>query len=494
MFRTLRARLSASLLMMILLLAGFAAAVLFKTQRLHLAEVQQKVNLDVARHIVDERLLILDGGQVDAEALDHVFHMLMVVNPSIEVYLLDTDGKVLAYSAPEGQVIANRVPLEPLGRLLEPDPELPILGLDPRHPDTPQPFSVATVTGPGGHQGYLYVIVGSEPYRSAAEMLHNSYALRVGAITLGAGLMAALLVGLLFFRWQTRRLNALSRVVDKFRAGGFKEVVPLGTDSTGDDDFVRLERSFGDMMRRTVDQLEQRERADRERRELIASISHDLRTPLASLQGYLETLQLKRHKLSDEERERHLNIALRQASRLSTLIGELFELSKLDSGRMEIHLEAFPLAELLQDVVQKLEPATRAKNVRLEVSIPESPTSVYADIGLMERALTNVIDNAVKYSRSGGLVRVDLRATGSNLQVAVHDDGPGIPPEDLPRVFEPFYRVSTARHTHPEGSGLGLAIAQGILRLHHTVIRADSRPGEGAEFRFDLPVHAPPGT
>lgn len=491
MFRTLRARLSASLLLIILLLAGFVSAVLFKTHRLHLAEVQQKVNLDVARHIVDERLLILDGGEVDAEALDHVFHMLMVVNPSIEVYLLDRDGEVLAYSAPEDQVIARRVPLEPIRRFLEPDAELPILGFDPRHPDTPQPFSAATVEGPDGRQGYLYVIVGGEPYRGVAEMLQGSYTLRVGAITLAGGLIAAFIVGLLFFRWQTRRLNTLSRAVDEFRAGGFNKVVPLGTNSRGDDDFDKLERSFRDMMRRMVDQLEQKERADRERRELIASISHDLRTPLASLRGYLETLQLKRDTLSPEERERQLSVALRQAGRLSVLIDDLFELSKLDSGHMEMHLEAFPLAELVQDVVQKLDPAARAKNLRLEVSIPESPTPVHADIGLLERALTNVIDNAVKYSRPGGCVRVELRASGSILELAVHDDGPGIPPGELPRVFEPFYRVSTARQTHPEGSGLGLAIAQAILRLHDTAIRAVSRSGEGAEFRFDLPIHLP---
>jgi signal transduction histidine kinase len=171
------------------------------------------------------------------------------------------------------------------------------------------------------------------------------------------------------------------------------------------------------------------------------------------------------------------------------LIEELFELSKLDSGHMEMHPEIFPLGELVQDIVQKLEPSAGAKNVRLEVAIVESATPVRADIGLMERALTNMIDNAVKYTPPGGHVHVDLRATGSKLQLSVHDDGPGIPPEELPRVFEPFYRASAARHADAEGSGLGLAIAQGILRLHDTVIRADSRPGEGAEFRFDLPVH-----
>lgn len=488
MLRALRAKLSLALLLMILVLAAFVSVVLFTTQRLYLAEVQQKVNREVARHIVDERLLLLEGGRVDTEALDHVFHMLMVVNPSIEVYLLDTEGEVLAYSAPEGRVIAERVPLEPIRRLLEPDAELPILGVDPRQPETRQPFSAAAIERPGGLAGYLYVIVGGEPYRSAAELLRSSYALRLGAAVLAVGLIAALLVALLFFRWQMRRLTRLSRAVDRFRAGRFKEVVSIGPSSTGDDDFDRLERSFRDMMQRMVEQLDRIQRADRERRDLIASVSHDLRTPLASLRGYLETLQLKRRSLSAEERERYVNIALRQAGRLSTLIEELFDLSKLDSGRVEMRPEIFPLAELIQDVVQKLEPKARARNVRFEISLPASATSIHADIGLMERALTNVIDNAVKYSRPGGRVRVDLRASGPNLSVSVHDDGPGIPREELPRVFEPFYRGSTARRGGTEGSGLGLAIAQGILRLHETVIRAESHPGEGAEFCFDLPA------
>lgn len=487
---TLRARLSVSLFLMILVLAAFVAATLFVTQRLYLAEVQQKVNRDVAGHIVDERLLFREDGTVDEQALEHVFHMLMVVNPSIEVYLLGNDGEVLAYSAPEGRAVAERVPLAPLRRFLAPDAKLPILGFDPRHPQAKQPFSAAPIETPRGRRGYLYVIVGSEPYRSAAELLASSYALKLGAIVLGAGLLAALLVGLLLLRWQTQRLTALSRAVDDFRAAGFKQPTAFEPARRGDDEFDRLERSFADMMQRIVEQLDRIAHTEAERRELVASISHDLRTPLASLRGYLETLQLKSRSVSPAERDRHLSVALKQASRLSKLIEELFELSKLDSGHMEMHPEIFSLAELVQDVVQKLEPTARARGIRLEARIPEHATPAYGDIGLMERALTNVIDNAIKYSRPAGSVRVRLRVSGPHLSLSVHNDGPVISAEELPRVFEPFYRSMGARQANAEGSGLGLAIAQGILRMHDTVIRARSEPGEGTEFVFDLPAYA----
>jgi signal transduction histidine kinase len=171
------------------------------------------------------------------------------------------------------------------------------------------------------------------------------------------------------------------------------------------------------------------------------------------------------------------------------LIEDLFELSKLDAGRMQLHPEVFSLAELVQDVVQKFEPAASARRVRLEAKLPESATAVLADIGLMERALGNVVDNAIKYSQPGGRVRVELDARKGHLHLSVRDDGPGIDAAELPRIFEPFYRSTRARQAHSEGSGLGLAIAQGILHLHHTVMRAHSRPGAGTEFGFDLPAH-----
>lgn len=490
MFRTLSARLSVSLLILIVLTAVFTSAVLFRTQRLYLAEVQQKVNRDVARNIVNERLLFREGGRVDTDSLDHVFHMLMVVNPSIEVYLLDERGKVLAFSAPEERVVAERVPLEPIRRFLSGDAELPILGPDPRHPGSREPFSAARITGPDGSAGYLYVIVGSEPYRGVAEMIRSSYAFRLGAVNLVIGLLAAAVVGVVFFRWQKWRLGRLRRAVDEFCDKGFREVVPVVTDARGNDDIDRLERSIEHMMLHLVDQLERLERADRERRDLVAGISHDLRTPLASLQGYLETMKLKRRKLSSDERERHLNVALRQAERLSTLISDLFELSRLDSGHMEMYPEAFPLAELVQDVVQKFAPTAHAKDQELSLSIPDAPTTVHADIGLMERALSNVIDNAIKYTEPGGRVRIGISVENSHLRLSVADEGPGIPQEHLSRIFEPFYRTPAARRSDSDGSGLGLTIAQSILHLHGAGMKVDSRPGEGTEFRFELPIDA----
>jgi PAS domain S-box-containing protein len=227
------------------------------------------------------------------------------------------------------------------------------------------------------------------------------------------------------------------------------------------------------------------------RRDLIANVSHDLRTPLAALHGYLETLLVKGAGLTSEQRAGYLETAVRQSERLGTLIGELFELVKLDFRGFEIHPEPVQLGELAQDVLQKFGLLAEAKQVALKAEIGPGLPSVHADMGLMERVLENLIDNALRHTPAGGVVSVAVSPSGAQVRVRVADTGSGIPAAEIPRIFERFYRVDKSRARGTGGAGLGLAIVKRIMDLHAAGVEVESVPLKGAAFSFSLPATTP---
>jgi signal transduction histidine kinase len=232
--------------------------------------------------------------------------------------------------------------------------------------------------------------------------------------------------------------------------------------------------------------LEELKHTDDLRRELIANVSHDLRSPIASIRGYLETVIMKEDQISVEERSKYLNMILSSSVMLSHLVEELFELSKLDAHQIKVNPEAFSMAELVHDVVMKYKPQAEKSGVQLEVAKPPQPYIVYADIGLIERALSNLIENAIKYTPEKGTVKVVLNEEGKAIVTTVSDTGTGISPDDLPNVFDRFYRGQKDKMRDPEGTGLGLAIAKKILELHESDIQVESQLNLGTKFYFAL--------
>jgi len=223
------------------------------------------------------------------------------------------------------------------------------------------------------------------------------------------------------------------------------------------------------------------------RRDLIANVSHDLRTPLVSIRGYLEVLAAKGDDLEAAKRRSYLDTAVRQTEHLGTLIDELFELAKLDFKGMTLQRETFQLAELASDVLQKFQLMADGKRVRLHLDAPSRVPPVHADLSLIERVLDNLVSNALKHTSSGGCVSLTIGADERAAKVCVVDDGAGIPLADLPYIFDRFYRASRGSDSSASGTGLGLAIAKRILELHGGSIVAYSA-GEGAAFRFELPL------
>ncbi len=488
MIRTLYARLALVLVVLFISIGLLYALISTSSTRHYLQEVSQQFNKDLARNLVADRNLV-EEGRLNEAALKETFHQYMVINPSIEIYLLDLAGNILSYSADPGKVKRRQVSLGPIRSFLSGDRGYPLLGDDPRSHDRRKAFSVTPVPSAENAQGYLYVVLRGEEYDSVDRMIQESYFLRLSGWAVVASLGFGLLVGLVVFHILTRRLHRLAAVMDAFQGSNFTAHLPYaGKQAAAADEVDRLGATFDRMAERIVAQFHRLQENDALRRELVAHVSHDLRTPLASLQGYLETLTLKDAELSAEERAEYLRVALRHGERLTRLVAELFELAKLDAKETTPHREPFALAELVQDVVQKFNLRATQHGIRLTAAPARELPFVNADIALTERVLENLLANAFNHTPEGGEVRISLGRREGAIVIGISDTGSGIAEADLPHIFAPFYRADTNRPHDDEHAGLGLAIAKRIVELHGGEIRVESQPGAGTTFSFSLPV------
>jgi signal transduction histidine kinase len=491
MFRSLYAKLALALLGLLALVGGLLVVVSVTSTELYLQEANQKLNRTLADLIVSEKDLMREGAVNSAAAKD-LFSMLMAVNPSIEVYLLDPRGAILSYSADPGRVKRAAVDLGPVAAFLGGKQAYPILGDDPRSPHGRKIFTAARVPRSGPLEGYLYVILGGESYDTALQKLQGSYILRLSLWVTVVSLFVAAGAGLALFAYLTRRLRRLDAAMSAYAEGKAFEGLDLPAPGGGrSDEIGRLATTFRIMAGRIEQQVASLRNADALRRELIAGVSHDLRTPLATLQGYIETLLMRDGVLSTEERRKYLEIAIRHCVHLSKLVAGLFELAKLETGEMRIRQEPFSIGELVQDVVQKFQLAGRERGLQVTTNADAAIPFVSADIALIERVLENLMENAVRYTPPGGTVSVHLRSRGQAVDVAVSDTGAGIPAGELPYIFDRYYRADRGRKDRTGHAGLGLAIVRKILDLHGAGISVVSEVNKGTTFTFSLPIHAP---
>jgi len=443
-------------------------------------EITQKNSASLATHLVKESG-IMEGDTLNSERLAQLTKTLAMTNPGVEIYLLDDLGDII--SASESLSIL-RVDLKPLRKFLTGKPSYPILGTDPRR-NKKAIFSTAAL--PGG-EGYLYVVLNNDLQNSIMRSVQASTVLRLSLWGSLVTVILLLLGAMLGFTLLTKRLRRLRTAMNAFRRNDFRvSTLSLASRPAGGDEIDDVQAVFRDMTSRISEQIEALERADRQRRDLITNISHDLRTPLAALQGYLEMLSLRRDRLSREEQESFLKAAWKHGERLDKLIAQLFELSTLDAEAELPRLETFPVNELVQDIAMKYQIHAREKGVVLRVRGVRDLPFVRADIGLIERAIANLVENAIRHTPAGGCITLALRQRGARVEVEVQDTGEGIPEAVLPHIFERFFQ-GYSRARSGTGAGLGLAITKRILELHGQSIRVESRPGEGARFWFGLPI------
>ncbi|MDO9328873.1 MAG: HAMP domain-containing sensor histidine kinase [Pseudomonas sp.] len=482
---TLTQRLSLVFAILLLVCCGTSAWMQVRSNKMHELEVVQGLSRDLAQHIARDTVL-MDTNGLMPNAVRELFSKLMLVNPSVEVYLLDNEGLIVGSAAPEGRMRRDRVDLAPIQRLLKGE-ALPILGDDPRSVDGRKVFSAAPLQVNGKPEGYLYVVLLSEEHDRFAERGATSAALNTALLSIGLVASLCLIAGLAAFALITRPLRRLTDRVSQFDIDGVPSTPPASDPvekASSHDEIAVLDAAFRQMQTRLGEQWRSLTRQDQERRELVANISHDLRTPLASLHGYLETLSLKDATLSPADRRRYLGIALDQSRKVGGLAQSLLELVRLEHGFVQPVLERFSLTDLVQDIFQKFELTAEARQIELKANFAPNVSAVCADLGLIERVLTNLFDNALRDTPLGGEIELSLRPQGPFIEVTVSDTGPGIAPELREGLFLRPFNIGGARRD----GGLGLRIVHRILQLHGREIQLIDVPGRGATFRFSLPV------
>jgi signal transduction histidine kinase len=423
------------------------------------------------------------NGEVTEEAIGTLMHSMMAVNPGIEVYVLDTAGVILKYVALEGEVKTDRVDLAPVRTFMaQKDLNGLLLGDDPRAPGDRKIFSAAPVMEDGVARGFVYIILAGQEYVGATETLFGSYFLRLSGRSVLIALAFTLVFGLLAIWFITQNMERVVDGIRRFRSG--ERNVRIA--HTGNGQFAQVATTFNDMAATIERNMDELKGLDKLRKELIANVSHDLRTPIAAVQGYAETLLLKEGTLTPEERRAHLGIIVKSADRLKELVDDLFTLSKLEAGQVKLDLEPISLGELVHDVVNKLRLHAQEKNVGINIIMAKDLPIVEVDVKKIDRVLQNIIQNSIKFCAPGDRITVELDASAGSVDVRISDTGPGIPTDELPFIFDRYYRGR--RSGDSDGTGLGLAIVKRIVELHGSTVKAISRANEGAQFSFGLPV------
>jgi len=450
---------------------------------------EQNLHLALAEHLVQDNPLIKEG-VYDYAALENLFHTLMLLGPAFEFYFVDENGKILTYSAEPGKVKRTHINLAPLKKLINNPAAAPIYGDDPRNKAQQKIFSVAPVFNNDKLQGYLYVIIGGEAYDTSLNTIKNNDKLWLAALWLGAALAFLLIAMLILLRFFTNPIQRLARDVSNIEAANYSLTdTKLSNYSTQKSNEVHsLGRNIQAMVTRIDEQFKALEQSDKQRKELLTHLSHDLRTPLASLQGFLEVLNQSGAQLSAQEQREYLHVSLNNCAQLKQLIEQIFELAHLENGEISIHKETFNLGELIYDCIAKFSLTAEKKGLNLTVEPAICDFPVVADIAKLERVLSNLIDNAIRHTPKGGSIAVNVkRIDEKQLFVQVSDTGVGIKHDELNAIFNPHYQASNSNNEGRQQGGLGLAICKGLLKLMDSEINVQSELGKGTMFSFNLP-------
>ena len=467
----------------LLILVVLGSIFIFITARTVVAyndEATQRLHAGVAGQIASDSRPFIDG-VVNKQVVEKLFHNTMILNPGAEIYLLDTTGRILSYSAPDSVVKRNAVSLRPILQFIAAGGNVFIEGDNPRHTNAKKVFSAAAVYNEKRLKGYIYVILGGDKYQSIISVMLNNYITRIALLGMLFTIIAALLVGSAAFSFITRDLNNITAHVLKFEQGNWNERIIFQPGS----ELGLLAATFNKMAGTIAGNIKNIEAIEQSRRELVANVSHDLRTPLAVIKGYAETLQLKKDFLREDEKDQYIAILVKSSTNLKQLVDELFELSKLEAKTVVPNFENFSVSELLLDNIARYQIIAGEKHITINGEIPTEVPMVCADVALIDRVLQNLISNAIKFTPANGCITAAVVVHDDAVQVSIKDTGPGIPNDKLDGIFERYYHTNY-KGAGKSGIGLGLAIVRKILEIHGSEIYVDSADGEGSHFYFTL--------
>lgn len=487
MFRTLFARLSGALVALSLVLSVALALVLQSSHQSFHLETEQRQHQQLAHRLV----MRFAGG----EALDAMFdeiRRLSVLSPAIAAYVLAQNGTIVASSSPTHEIKRPAIAIAPVLAFVQGPVAWPALGDDPAKDRGRAIFSAAPIASTPA-PGYLYVVLGSaDNDHSLLTRGDLSYSLREALFLTLGNVAAALIATMVVVAFITRPLRRLRHAMEAFDAAQFAGGARYrgGHGRGARDEIDRLGEIFDSMADRIALQMESLRHSEQARRELYANVSHDLETPLTSLHGYVETLLAKEAALPAAERTRYLRIVHRQSERLRELVDQITDLARLEMPDLRLQLQDVSLPQMLQHIVEDLRPLLDQKGLRTHLNARQPPAaSIRADPGLLRRALANIVLNAIQASPEGSEIGLQVaRESDETVVVTVTDQGPGLPEDDLRRIFEPHYRGSRDVRPGTPGMGLGLAIARKVAELHGGTLAAGNAAERGAVLRMTLPM------
>jgi signal transduction histidine kinase len=480
-FNRLYIQISAIFLLVLMLFAAITLKISVNASRNYSIEVNQKLNRELAANTVNVIKTFFENGKINEVAIQDIIHSMMVINPSVEIYILDPGGNILTFVAPDKVVKMEKVSLDPIIQFIDHPSRVIVLGDDPRNPGETKIFSAARIFEEDRLAGYIYIVLASQEYVSAAQMVLGSYILGLSIRSIIAILIVTAIVGLLAIWLITKRLNVVIREIRLFQSGDHNARVPANYEN----EFGGIGFVFNRMAEEIQRNIKDLKDIDSLRKELFSNVSHDLRTPVASIQGYAETLLIKKDVISDEEQEKYLNIIVKGCERLKNQVSDLFELSKLQTNQVNLQPEPFSIAELVQDVVNKYRILSQKKGISINTLLSRDVPLVKADLSLIDRALQNLLDNAIKFCRDGDTINIEINTKmPGEVELRISDSGEGINQEDLPHIFDRYYK----NLEHEESTGLGLAIVKKIIDLHDSNIEVTSQQGKGTTFAFSLPM------
>ena len=483
-FQSLFWKIGGTFLLILIVLSAVYIYISVHTAEMYFQEANQKLDAEIAPHIVSENQCFING-EANGKVLKTVFHNVMIINPNLEVYLLNKDGKILTYYAPNKNIQLDYVPLQPIKEFIHNGSKPFILGVDPKNINQKKAFSAAEVLENGKLMGYIYVILESEEYENVNQLIFGSYILKLGLRSMTITLFAAILISLLAIGFITRNIRKIVTVIREFKNGNINSRIRL----TGKGELSEFADAFNEMADTIVNNIDEMKTMDNLRRELVANVSHDLRTPLATIQGYIETIMIKSENISENDRKNYMQIILKSTERLKKLVEELFELSKLEARETKPKPEPFSIGELVQDIQQKNSIISESKNINIKLEFSYELPFVYADIAMMEKVLQNLLDNAIKFTPVGGEITVSLKEIKESILIKIKDNGPGIKPEELKYIFDRYHKISRTGNKENEGLGLGLAIVKKILEVHGIEIKVESSKDSGTVFSFNIPIY-----
>jgi signal transduction histidine kinase len=316
---------------------------------------------------------------------------------------------------------------------------------------------------------------------TARLMFTDQHDLLLGTVLLVFAGAIAMALGYLLSSSFRDRIRSLDQAAQKIAGGNLSIRVPI----EGKDELADLGRTFNDMASQLQEAAEKRRELEALRRELIAWIGHDLQTPLTSISAIIEALA--DGMIEDKETEqRYYDTARKNISSLSNLIDDMFQMAQIDAGGLELNIESVSISDLISDTLESFTELAKRKEITLKGSVSRDLGEVKIDARRINRVLNNLVDNAIKHTPNQGLVEVRASSTNQSIVVDVIDNGEGISEDDLPHIFELFYRGDISRRSSISGTGIGLAISKGIIEAHRGKIEVQSKPGRTI-FTFSIP-------